>query len=87
MNTSEELIRIWGIQKLRNYGYDIVEDAKIKLTEIEPSRYGFCETCGPDPYYMIIEDDTGHRVQEYGTLGEMLKEILELNNVEFEFGG
>ena len=64
----------------RVYKFDIAEGTHFDFEEERPSPF-YCETCGPDPFRTTISwtDENGlfQSVGYYGTLGEMIQEILK----------
>lgn len=68
------ILRVYSESK-----FDIPEGTDFIIEEEAPSPY-YCETCGPDPYYTNLKwtDSTGgkRRIRYYGTLGEIIQEIL-----------
>lgn len=68
-------INSWGIALLREHGYDVPDDATIRLDESSPSSY-YCETCGPDPYTTTVTSSDGDSTTYYGSLGDVIQAIL-----------
>lgn len=74
-NVVNEAMDAWGRGFLREYGYEVADDAEISF-EDDMQSSGYCETCYYEEYVVRVSDGNNTGTY-YGGMGALIRSMQE----------